>query len=63
VTAFLFTPYPGSSYWRSLEQQLAEVPWERYNDGDSSNPIYVPAGMTSTQLQYWCSEINKLAEV
>jgi radical SAM superfamily enzyme YgiQ (UPF0313 family) len=63
VTAFLFTPYPGSSYWRLLEDQLAEIPWERYNDGDSSNPIYVPEGMTSTQLQYWCSEINKLAEV
>jgi radical SAM superfamily enzyme YgiQ (UPF0313 family) len=63
VTAFLFTPYPGSTYWRLLEPRLAGVPWERYNDGDSSNPIYVPDGMTNTQLQYWCSQINKLSEV
>ncbi len=59
VTGFLYTPYPGSALWNELSGKLADVPWERYNDGSIADPIYVPDGITVEQLQLWCRDINR----
>lgn len=44
------TPYPGSPLWDMIEDSLHGVPWERYNEADILNPIYIPEGMSASQL-------------
>lgn len=58
----LCTPYPGSALWEMLEPGLKEVSWDRYNEGDVSNPIYVPEGWTRDQLTSWIDKMKKLSE-
>jgi radical SAM superfamily enzyme YgiQ (UPF0313 family) len=44
------TPYPGSPLWNMTGDSLQKVPWERYNEANVLNPIYIPDGMTKNQL-------------
>jgi len=43
-------PYPGSSLFDMVKDRLHGVPWERYDEANVLNPIYVPEGMTAHQL-------------
>lgn len=44
------TPYPGSALWDIIKDDLHGAPWERYDESDVLNPIYVPDAMTLNQL-------------
>ena len=56
TTASVCTPYPGSPLWEMVKDKLEGIPWERYNESDVSNPIYLPDGLTPEQLQFWLKE-------
>jgi len=56
TTASVCTPYPGSPLWEMVKDKLDGVPWERYNESDVSNPIYLAGGLTREQLQFWLRE-------
>jgi radical SAM superfamily enzyme YgiQ (UPF0313 family) len=47
------TPYPGSPLWEMVKDRLEGVAWERYNESDVSNPIYISGDQTKAQLQLW----------
>jgi anaerobic magnesium-protoporphyrin IX monomethyl ester cyclase len=47
------TPYPGSPLWETVKDRLDGVAWERYNESDVSNPIYLFGDQTKAQLQCW----------
>ena len=44
------TPYPGSQLWDSMSDKLRDVPWDRYDETNYVDPIYVPEKMTKLQL-------------
>jgi len=50
-TFSLCTPYPGSPLWDLVKDKLQGVSWERFDETNYINPIYVPEGMTERQLQ------------
>jgi radical SAM superfamily enzyme YgiQ (UPF0313 family) len=56
------TPYPGSPLWESLKDQLQEISWERFDETNYSDPIYLPKGMTKNQLQECIDRARSLEE-
>jgi anaerobic magnesium-protoporphyrin IX monomethyl ester cyclase len=56
TTASVCTPYPGSALWEMVKDRVRDIPWERYNESDVSNPIYLADGLTPEQLQFWLKE-------
>jgi radical SAM superfamily enzyme YgiQ (UPF0313 family) len=52
------TPYPGSALWEMYQDQLQDVSWERYNESDVSDPIYLFGDQTKAQLQMWMDMVN-----
>lgn len=56
TTASVCTPYPGSPLWEMVKDRLDGISWERYNESDVSNPIYLPDGLSPEQLQFWLKE-------
>jgi anaerobic magnesium-protoporphyrin IX monomethyl ester cyclase len=52
------TPYPGSALWGMLKDRLEDVAWERYNESDVSNPIYISGDQTKAQLQLWMDMVG-----
>jgi len=53
TTVSVCTPYPGSPLWEAVKDRLEDISWERYNESDVSNPIYLAGGLTPEQLQFW----------
>jgi hypothetical protein len=39
-----------------VKDRLDGISWERYNESDVSNPIYLPDGLSPEQLQFWLKE-------
>jgi radical SAM superfamily enzyme YgiQ (UPF0313 family) len=56
TTASVCTPYPGSPLWEMVKDRVRDISWERYNESDVSNPIYLADGLTPEQLQFWLKE-------
>jgi radical SAM superfamily enzyme YgiQ (UPF0313 family) len=56
TTASVCTPYPGSPLWEMVKDRVRDIPWERYNESDVSNPIYLADGLSPEQLQFWLKE-------
>jgi len=52
------TPYPGSQLWNMVQDRLQGVSWERYNESDVSNPIYLSGDQTKAQLQLWMDMVG-----
>jgi radical SAM superfamily enzyme YgiQ (UPF0313 family) len=52
------TPYPGSALWETMKDQFEGVAWERYNESDVSNPIYISGDQTKAQLQLWMDMVG-----
>jgi radical SAM superfamily enzyme YgiQ (UPF0313 family) len=59
ATASVCTPYPGSRLWEMARESLTGIPWDRYNESDVSNPIYLPDGLSREQVQLWLREAAK----
>jgi radical SAM superfamily enzyme YgiQ (UPF0313 family) len=53
------TPYPGSALWEMMKDRLEDVAWERYNESDVSNPIYISGDQTKAQLQLWMDMVKR----
>jgi hypothetical protein len=51
VTYSVCTPYPGSPLWDQMGDKMNEVTWDRFNEGDVSDPLYLPDGLTLSELQ------------
>jgi len=56
------TPYPGSQLWESLKDQMLRISWDRFDETNYSNPIYLPEGMTKEQLQECINRARALEE-
>ncbi len=52
------TPYPGSTLWETMKDQFEGVAWDRYNESDVSNPIYISGDQTKAQLQIWMDMVG-----
>ena len=52
------TPYPGSPLWNMFEDSFKGISWERYNESDITNPIYLPSCLTREKLQVWMNEVK-----
>jgi radical SAM superfamily enzyme YgiQ (UPF0313 family) len=52
------TPYPGSTLWEMMKDRLKDVAWDRYNESDVSNPIYISGDQTKAQLQLWMDMVG-----
>ena len=51
VTYSVCTPYPGSPLWEQMGAEMDEVTWDRFDEGDVADPLYLPEGMTLEELQ------------
>ena len=54
------TPYPGSPLWDDIKDNLGDISWERYDEGDVNDPLYLPSGMTIEELKDLVERANKL---
>ena len=54
-------PYPGSPLWNEMQEDLGEITWDRYDEGDVNDPLYVPEGMTKDELSALVQRANQLA--
>lgn len=45
------TPYPGSPLWNELGDKTDSVTWDRFDEGDVANPLYLPDDMTLDELK------------
>ena len=50
-TFSICTPYPGSPLWKLKEDELKDIPWERFDETLFDDPIYTPEDMTKEQIQ------------
>ena len=50
-TFSICTPYPGAPLWKSVEDDLRDVSWDRYDETDATDPLYLPEGMTQEELK------------
>lgn len=53
------TPYPGSPLWEMVKDKLKGVSWDRFDETNYGNFIYVPDGMTKEQLQECIDRANE----
>ena len=60
--ASVCTPYPGSPLWNMFEESLQGVSWERYNESDITNSIYLSSCLTNDKLQVWMNEVESRSE-
>ena len=51
--ASICTPYPGSRLWEMEKDNLRGITWERFNESDISNPIYLRTSLQQEQLRLW----------
>ncbi len=51
VTYSVCTPYPGSPLWDQMGDKMNEVTWDRFDEGDIADPLYLPDGLTLSELQ------------
>jgi anaerobic magnesium-protoporphyrin IX monomethyl ester cyclase len=51
VTYSVCTPYPGSPLWEQMGDKMDEVTWDRFDEGDVADPLYLPDGLTLDELQ------------
>ena len=51
VTYSVCTPYPGSPLWDQMGDKMDEVTWDRFDEGDIADPLYLPDGLTLDELQ------------
>jgi anaerobic magnesium-protoporphyrin IX monomethyl ester cyclase len=51
VTYSVCTPYPGSPLWEQMGAEMDEVTWDRFDEGDVADPLYLPDGLTLEELQ------------
>ena len=51
VTYSVCTPYPGSPLWDQRGDKMDEITWDRFDEGDVADPLYLPDGMTLDELQ------------
>jgi anaerobic magnesium-protoporphyrin IX monomethyl ester cyclase len=51
VTYSVCTPYPGSPLWDQMGDRMDDVAWDRFDEGDVADPLYLPEGMTLDELQ------------
>jgi len=56
------TPYPGSQLWESLKDQMQRISWDRFDETNYFNPLYLPEGMTKEQLQECINRARALEE-
>jgi radical SAM superfamily enzyme YgiQ (UPF0313 family) len=56
-------PYPGSPLWNEMQEDLDKISWDRYDEGDVNDPLYVPEGMTQDELTALVQRANQLASV
>ena len=52
------TPYPGSPLWNSLGDEMKDTSWDRFDETDVTDPLYLPEGMTLTELQECVNRAN-----
>jgi radical SAM superfamily enzyme YgiQ (UPF0313 family) len=45
------TPYPGSPIWNDMGYKMDTITWDRFDEGNVSDPLYIPEGMTLTEIQ------------
>lgn len=45
------TPYPGSPLWKELEDDMRTISWDRFDEGDVLNPLYIPKNLTIIDLK------------
>jgi len=45
------TPYPGSPLWDEMGSKMDSISWDRFDEGNVSDPLYIPEGMTLTEIQ------------
>ena len=51
VTYSVCTPYPGSPIWEEMGDRMDDVTWDRFDEGDVADPLYLPEGLTLEELQ------------
>ncbi|MBN1683544.1 B12-binding domain-containing radical SAM protein [Candidatus Bathyarchaeota archaeon] len=54
------TPYPGSPLWNELGDKMDSITWDRFDEGDVSNPLYLPENMTLDEIK---NIINRAKEL
>jgi radical SAM superfamily enzyme YgiQ (UPF0313 family) len=54
------TPYPGSPLWEEMQHTMEDVTWDRYDEGDVNDPLYIPEGMTLKELTSLIERANNL---
>ena len=58
-TFSICTPYPGAPLWKEVEEDLKDVSWDRYDETDANDPLYLPEGMTQEQLKECVDRANE----
>ena len=58
-TFSICTPYPGAPLWKEVEDDLTDVSWDRYDETDANDPLYLPEGMTQEQLKECVDRANE----
>ena len=56
------TPYPGSPLWETVKDRLKGISWERFDETNYSDPLYIPEGLTKRQLQDCIDRANRLEQ-
>jgi anaerobic magnesium-protoporphyrin IX monomethyl ester cyclase len=56
------TPYPGSPLWNELGEKMNNVSWDLFDEGDVSNPLYIPEKLTISELKEILARAKELQE-
>ena len=58
-TFSICTPYPGAPLWKEVEDELRDVPWDRYDETDATDSLYLPEEMTQEHLKDCVDRANE----